>query len=117
MLEDLRSLMAACPASASAVDYRSVVIDANLLGKPTASARRIAFGRVAEFYGLDPDVRIFRALRDLWDADRSAQPLLALLCATARDPILRAITPLVLDLPAGERVTPGMISEEAECQF
>ena len=76
-------------------------MDENLLGKPTATTRRITFERLRELYGLDPSLLVFRALRDVWDADESAQPLLALLCATARDPILRAMTPFVLRLPVG----------------
>lgn len=117
LLEDLRALLAACPASATLADYRAAVLDENVLGKPTASARRIGFSRLCEFYLLNPEVLLFRALRDLWDADTAAQPLLALLCATARDPILRLITPFVLELPLGAAITPEAISNEAERQF
>lgn len=117
MLADLRVLLAVCPASAGKSAYRSAVVEENVLGKPTASACRIAFHRLREFYLLDPEFLIFRALRDLWDADRAAQPLLALLCATGRDPILRAITRFLLALPDGDTVTPALISAEAERQF
>lgn len=117
MLADLRVLLSSCPRSSGVRDYRSAVVDENLLGKPTATARRITFDRLRELYALDPGVFLFRALRDLWDADQSAQPLLALLCATARDPILRATTPFVLSLAVGTRVTPQMLSEEADRQF
>ena len=117
MLKELRALLAACPATASTKDYRAVVVDDNLLAKPTASARRTTFDRLRELYALDPAIWLFRSLRDLWDTDQSAQPLLALLCATARDPILRAMTAYVLSLPVGTRVTPQMLSEEAERQY
>ena len=92
-------------------------VEQNLLGKPTASARRITFERLRELYGLDPDMLVFRALKDLWDADGGAQPMIALLCSTARDPILRAMTPFVLRLPIGVTVTPHEFAEEAEHQF
>jgi len=117
MLADLRQLLVACHASASIEEYESTTVDQNVLGKPTASARRLGFRNLREFYALDLKTLIFRALRDLWDADPQAQPMLALLCATARDPILRAVTPFLLTLPLGTTVRPGMISEEAERKF
>ena len=43
---------------------------------------------------LDRRSVLFRGLRDLWDADEAAQPLLALLCSLARDPLLRATADL-----------------------
>lgn len=117
MLEDLRQILAACPDSAAVEEYAAAAIDQNLLGKPTASARRLGFRNLREFYALDRNVLVFRALRDLWNAAAEAQPMLALLCATARDPILRAVTPLVLDLLPETIVTPAMISQEAERKF
>ena len=116
-LEELRTLLASRPVPATEDAYRAAIVDRNLLGKPTASARRITFGRLRELYGLDPNMLVFRALKDLWDADGGAQPLIALLCSTARDPILRAVTPFVLRLPTGATVTPHEVAEEAEHQF
>lgn len=117
MLDDLRHLFRACPASATQADYRSAVVNRNVLGKPTAAACRITYDRLRELYALHADVLLLRALRDLWEADVAGQPMLALLCATARDPILRAMTPFVLSLSPGTQVTPQMLSEEAERQF
>lgn len=97
--------------------YRSAIIEDNVLSKPTAKARRITFDRLRELYGLDYGVLLFRGLRDLWPADQAGQPLLALLCATARDPILRAMTDFLVSIPVGTPVTPQMLSEEAERQF
>ena len=116
-LEDLRILLASRPAPATEDAYKAAIVDQNLLGKPTASARRITFERLRELYGLDPNMLIFRALKDLWDADGSAQPMIALLCSTARDPILRAMTPFVLRLPMDTTVTPHEFAEEADHQF
>lgn len=116
-LEDLQVLLAGPPASATAADYRAAVLDQNLLGKPTVAARRIAFARLRELYGLDPSLLVFRAMRDLWDADEAAQPKLALLCSTARDPILRAMTRFIMDLFIGAPVTVQDLFEEAERQF
>ncbi len=116
-LDELRALLTGLPESAKEVDYKAAVIDQNALVKPTASACRITFERLRELYGLDPNMLVFRALKDLWDADGSAQPMIALLCSTARDPILRAMTPFVLRLPIGATVTPHEFATEAEHQF
>lgn len=117
MVADLRRILAACPISAGAAEYSLAALDQNILGKPTASSRRLGFRNLCEFYALDPDVLLFRALRDLWNADAEAQPMLALLCATARDPILRSITPFLLGHRPGTTVTAEMISDEAERKF
>jgi hypothetical protein len=117
MVHDLARLLATCPPEASLQDYKAAVMDENVLGKPTASAQRFGFRGLKEFYALDRELLIFRTLRELWDWETEAQPMLALLCATARDPILRAITPFLLSLPLGSTVRPGMISEEAERRF
>ena len=116
-LEELSVLLASRPVPATENAYKAAIVEQNLLGKPTAAARRITFERLRELYGLDPNMLVFRALRDLWDADGGAQPMIALLCSTARDPILRAMTPCVLRLPMGATVTPHELAEEAEHQF
>ena len=116
-LEDLRKLLASHTVTATEAAYKVAVVDENLLGKPTFSSRRITFERLRELYGLDLNMLVFRALKDLWEADKIAQPLIALLCSTARDPILRAMTPFLLQLPIGAPVTPREFAEEADHQF
>ena len=116
-LGELRALLARWPVPATKDNYRGAIVDQNLLGKPTASARRITFDRLRELYALDPGLLVFRALNDLWDADASAQPMISLLCSTARDPILREMTPFVLGLPIGATITTHELAEEAERQF
>ena len=116
-LEELRSLLARRPLPGTEGAYKAAIIEQNFLGKPTATARRITFERLRELYALDPDLMVFRALYDLWDADDSAQPMIALLCSTARDPILRALTPFVLRLSAGATLTSDELAEEANLHF
>ena len=116
-LEELRVLLASRPVPATEDAYRAAIIEQNLLGKPTASARRITFERLRELYGLDPNMLVFRALSDLWDADGGAQPMIALLCSTARDPILRAMTPFLLRLPVDATTTTQELAEEADHRF
>lgn len=116
MLAELRLLLAACPASASIDEYRSAIIDQNVLLKPTVVTRRDTFRRLRELYALSNSTLLFRALRDLWEGNTQAQPLLALLCATARDPILRGTANLILTTPLGAPITPQMLEQAVkEC--
>lgn len=105
MLAELRTLLSALPPTADLEDYRAAVVQDNLLLKNTLAGRRATFRALRELYGLSPEVPIFRALRELWDADLAAQPLLALLCASSRDPILRATAGTTLAVKRGDKVT------------
>jgi hypothetical protein len=100
MFAELAALLAASSQDASRKDYQLAITQANCLAKPTAATRRLTNQRLGELYALDPQVPIFRTLRKLWVLDESSQPLLALLTALARDPLLRATSCAVLPLPA-----------------
>lgn len=108
LLQDLRQLLHGCPTDASRSDYQHAIVDDNLLGKRTAQTRRITLQKLSELYGLDPALPVFRGLRRLWDGDEPGQPLLALLCAFARDPLLRSSAPVLLAQPDGAAVSPGL---------
>ena len=111
MLPELRMLLAACPPDADLeTAIESAVVDDNVLGKRTLTTRLASFRQLRELYALEPDILIFRALRDLWDSDQAARPLLAVLCATARDPILRARAKTILETPPGP-VTKEMLEQ------
>jgi len=110
MLGDLRILLAACAHTARRAEYGLAIQENNVLGKPTASARLWAFKKLRELYTLQPEVLIFRALVELWDADEEAQPMLALLCAAARDPLLRSTAAVVLATAPEDVVAPGDLS-------
>ena len=115
MLAELRLLLAI--KAAGFEEYRTAILDDNVLLKKTVATRRESLRRLRELYALNPNTLLFRALRDLWDDDTQAEPLLALLCATARDPILRATVEMILAVPAGVVVTPQMISETVNKSF
>lgn len=104
MLAELTELLAVIPRPAPREEYERQVVQENALGKHTASNRRLTFQRLTELYALDPAVPIFRVLLRLWDADERAQPLLALLCALSRDPLLRVTAPVVIDLTPGQEL-------------
>ena len=86
MVSSLQRLLSLLPPGAPPEVYRSAVMEDNVLGKTTTGGREWAFRQLRRFYALDPRALLFRALRDLWLDDASGQPLLALLCATAREP-------------------------------
>lgn len=110
MLAELELLLAACPKNAGPDDYRAAILEANALLKRTEATRRESVRRLRELYGLDPSLLVFRALRDLWDADEEAGWLIAPLCAMARDPILRITADAILSVPLQALVAPQMIS-------
>jgi hypothetical protein len=102
MLAELTALLDSVPESATRADYASAIIDSNCLDKATAATRRLTNQRIGELYALDPSVALFRVLRRVWSADHAGRPLIALLVAIARDPILAASVPPVIELKPGE---------------
>jgi len=89
----------------------------NILLKKTLANRKKSYQRLRELYALDPDVLLYRALRELWDSDPMAQPLLALLSAAERDALLRATTGVIVAAGPGEAVTPHELSAATERAF
>lgn len=102
MLEDLSILLASAADTTRREDFTRLIVDENVLGKSTASTRRITAQRLSELYALDTSVVIFRALLRLWPIDHNAHAALALLCSLARDPLLRATASSVLSLRDGQ---------------
>jgi hypothetical protein len=111
MLDDLRLLMAHTPPEATRADYVAAIVDNNALGKPTRKSRELALRHMATLYALDPANPIFRALRRLWSFDESAQPLLALAVALARDPLLRSTQPFMLGQASGASVSREVVED------
>lgn len=105
MLHELTLLLDARPGSVDRKSYASAALEENCLGKRTASTRKLSFQRLSELYGLDPAIPLFRILRDLWPMNKAGRPLLALLLALARDPLLRAAALPVLETPIGVEFT------------
>ena len=101
MLEELSNLLDATPGEATREDYADAVLEDNCLGKRTAATRKLSLQRLTELYGLDAKLILFRALRDLWGRHEPSRPLLGLLLALARDPLLRTIAAAVIRTPFG----------------
>lgn len=111
MLAELSMLFMRCPLTSPRADYVKAVVDENCLGKHTLSTRQLTFQRMTELYGIDPSVPIFRLMRLFWDADEKAHPLLAVLAAMARDPLLRATAPVVFGMKIGDEVARQTITD------
>jgi len=105
LIESLAALLDALPPAALYADYQRAALEGNALGKQTAGARQRTFRSVAQLYVLRSNFVLFRALRDMWDDDARARPLLAGLCALARDPVFRASSAAILRAAAGQVLT------------
>jgi hypothetical protein len=101
MLAELSELLSIVPANSTREEYAGAIIEDNVLGKQTASNRRLTNQRLGELYGLSLTIPLFRILRRLWEIDEPGRPLIALLCALATDPLLRATSDVVLPMPVG----------------
>ena len=104
MLRELTELFAALPPSATRDAYTTAIVEENVLGKRTYATRLSSRQRLAEMYGLDPRLAIFRIFRRVWPIGPHGQPMLAILCALARDPLLRSTAHSVLALAPGEEL-------------
>ncbi len=104
MLAELSALFEAVPPGATRAEYTAAIVEDNALGKQTVATRRLTSQRLGELYALDPGVPVFRVLRRLWELDPAGRPLLAMLVALTRDPLLRGTAHGVLGLRPGEEL-------------
>ncbi len=110
MLSELSLLLEAVEADGSPDDYRSAVLDENVLLKGAATTRAKSLRHLRELYLLSEEDACFGALRTLWDYDPPSRPLLALLCAISRNALLRATAKPIIETPAGAAVNADMLS-------
>lgn len=111
MLDELSILLDSLAPDAGRADYLAAIIENNALDKQTAATRILTAQRLTELYALESSVPIFRVLRRFWQDDAAGRPLLALLCALARDPLLRATAEPVLSMSAGEELSRQKITD------
>lgn len=117
MLREARLLFAASSPDAPFEKLKSLVQEENVLLKDTFSNREDVFKRLTDLYALRPELPLYSALRRLWDTAEQEQPLLALLCALARDPLLRTTAPIVLNQPEGAIVSPAILEASLEAAY
>jgi hypothetical protein len=115
MLRELGELLAAHVATGQ--NPRVLVLESNVLGKPTASARRIALARLRGLHGVGSTLPISRALTALWRLNPAGRHLLALLSALARDPLLRHSSGVVLPATLGASVRWPVIAAHFSVSF
>jgi len=101
-LEDLETLLEEVPPTATNAEYRAAIKEQNVLAKSTDSTRHYVAQRLSQLYGLDVQIPLFRTFRQYWEEDDEGRPLLALLLALARDPILRTTAEPILEMDVGE---------------
>lgn len=106
MLDELQSLLSHVDnLEAAKDDYLRAIKEDNCLRKRSGENRVLSAKHLVELYALDSSLAIFRALLRFWRRDEESRPLLALLCAYARDPILRISAPFILNHPEGAVVS------------
>ena len=111
LLSTLQTLLASAPSTAVFADYQRQAIEFNILGRDTFEGRRRTFRALREMYLLDSERILFRALRDLWNENPLAQPLLAGLSVLARDSSFRATAQLVLTTRPENSVSNAMMAD------
>jgi hypothetical protein len=104
MLNELEQVLAATPPEATIADFRRAVVEDNVLGKRTTTTREHTIRKLKALYGLNPAIPVYRVMRRIWADDPEGRPLLALMCAVARDPLLRASVSIVLEAPLSSEV-------------
>lgn len=106
MLEDLISLLGYInDPNADKKDYLKAIKADNCLSKRSGKTRELTSRHLVSLYSLDTADILFRTLLFFWHRDPAGRPLLAMLCACARDSILRATIPFILTLSEGSVVT------------
>ena len=92
-------------------DFYQAIIEDNCLGKRSGKTRALTFRHLVDLYSLDRSNVLFRTLVFFWNRDAAGQPLLALLCTYARDPIFRSTAPFILKYPEGATITRESLEE------
>ncbi|ANT65177.1 hypothetical protein Ptc2401_01413 [Prosthecochloris sp. CIB 2401] len=117
MLKDLGTLLTYVDRpEAEKSDYFQAIDDENCLGKRSGKTRTLTYRHLVDLYSLDRANVLFRALLYFWNRDIEAQPLLALICTFARDPIFRSTAPFILKFPEGAMITRESLEEFIDAQ-
>jgi hypothetical protein len=105
MLEELKELLDYVDnGEMTRQEYLKAIVEDNCLGKRSVSSRKLTGNYLTSLYGLDSSIVIFRSLHYFWRKDEPGHPLIALLCAYARDSVLRISAPFILNFNEGEAV-------------
>lgn len=117
MLEELNILLAhTSRIDAEKKEYLHAIIAENCLGKRSAKTRILTGRYLVDLYSLDYKNIFFRALLYFWNRDTASRPLLALLCAYARDPVLRVTAHHILNISEGTVLARESLEEFIDAQ-
>ena len=112
MFDELEILLSTVQSAANRQEYITAIVDDNCLGKRTQKTREYTAQYLIQLYTLDPDIALFRSLLYFWKREPEARPLLALLCASSRDSLLRSSLKVILDIPES-----GVLTKETMVDF
>lgn len=96
--------------------YRQAIDDENCLSKRSGKTRILTYRHLVDLYSLNRTNVLFRTLLYFWNRDIEGQPLLALLCTYARDPIFRTTAPFILKFQDGATITRESLEEFIDSQ-
>lgn len=86
-------------------EFRRMVVEENHLHKATISSRKLTLRRLREIYTLESAVILRRVFRRYLGKDNESFFQLALLLGLAREPLLRATLPVIMDMRPGDELT------------
>ncbi len=105
MLQELTTLLSLSSIDTKRTEYRKMIVEDNVLNKPTLNTRKLTAKRLFELYRFESNNSYFRALHKFWQVDLDGRPLLALLAACTRDTLLKIALNFILDIPYGTVIT------------
>jgi hypothetical protein len=115
MLDELKKVLELHgPIEAGAVE--DAILNQNILSKPTGTARKLVLSRLNTLYGITTPLPVQAAMLRLWTHHAAGHPMLALLCALAREPLLRDTASVVLNAPQGTALRWPALAESLAAQ-
>lgn len=96
---------------ASKGGYLRATEEESCLAKRSGKTGSFADRHLAEFYSLDTAHFLFRVLRNCWMRDFARRPMLAILCAYARDSIFRSTASFIIKFPEGTAINNESLKE------
>jgi hypothetical protein len=117
MLDELETLLDGCARNAPYDDYAAAILSDNILHKATYSTRQKSLRHLRELYALRADVPTFGGLRAIWWEDPESRPQLAVMCAAARDPLVRCSIEAIENATPGAPVTPKALADAVQAAF
>lgn len=93
LFRELQALLAAAAGDAGTAEFRDLIVEQNVAGKPSAAQRRQVWWRLKLRYVLDPEIAEYRAFRAaMEEASPGERGLLCLLMFARNDRLFREIT-------------------------